>query len=242
MNFTSSPPESGAGIGLAIARRLSAEGARVVAADVSDEAVRRAAEVPGAVSLKADVTRQADIDALVAAARRLGRIDILVNNAGIVDRILPVGEMTDEVWDRVLAVNLTGPMKLARAVIPGMVDAGGGVIVNVSSVAGIVGGLGGAAYTASKHGLNGLTANIASSYLGTGVRCVGLAPGAIATGISIGGEPSERGMAMVNRRMSDNPPSGVAEQMADAVAFLASDEASFVNGTTLVADGGWIAG
>jgi NAD(P)-dependent dehydrogenase (short-subunit alcohol dehydrogenase family) len=232
----------GAGIGLAIVQRFVAEGAKVVAADVTESGVASAATVPGVVSLRADVTQQADIDALVAAARKLGRIDILVNNAGIVDRFLPAGEMTDEVWDRVMAVNLTGPMKLCRAVIPGMVEQGSGVIVNVASIAGVVGGLGGAAYTASKHGLIGLTENIASSYLGTGIRCVGLAPGAIDTGISLGGEPSERGMAMIQRRLAANPPHGVAEQMANAVLFLASDEASFVNGTTLIADGGWVAG
>lgn len=232
----------GAGIGLAIVQRFVDEGAKVVAADVTDSGVAAAAAIPGVVSVRADVARQADVDALVAAARKLGKIDILVNNAGIVDRILPVGEMTDEVWEHVLAVNLTGPMRLSRAVIPAMVEQGSGVIVNVASVAGVVGGLGGAAYTSSKHALIGLTENIAASYLGTGVRCVGLAPGAIATGISIGGEPSERGMAMLQKRMGDGPPTGVAEQMANAVLFLASDDASFVNGATLVADGGWIAG
>ncbi|MGI9254397.1 MAG: SDR family oxidoreductase [Thermomicrobiales bacterium] len=231
----------GAGIGLAIAQRFVREGAKVIAGDLTETAVAAAAAVPGVVSVKADVSRQADIDALVAEALKFGKLDILVNNAGIVDRFLPVGEMTDEVWDHVLAVNLTGPMKLSRAAIPHMLKAGKGVIVNVASVAGVVGGLGGAAYTSSKHALIGLTENIAASYGADGIRCVGVAPGAIATGISLGGDPSERGMAMLTKRMMGGPPSGVADDMANVVLFLASDEASFVNGSTLVADGGWTA-
>jgi NAD(P)-dependent dehydrogenase (short-subunit alcohol dehydrogenase family) len=231
----------GAGIGLAIVQRFAAEGATVISGDVTETGIAAAAAIEGVTSLRSDVSQQADIDALVAAAMEHGKIDILVNNAGIVDRFLPAGEMTDEVWDRVVAVNLTGPMKLSRAVIPSMLEAGSGVIINVSSIAGTTGGLGGAAYTSSKHGLIGLTQNTAAMYGRDGIRCVGLAPGAIATGISLGGDPSERGMAMLNRSIATPPPTGNAEQMADVVLFLASDEASFVNGTTLIADGGWMA-
>src|ERR1051325_732870 len=101
---------AGSGIGLAITRRFMDEGAHVVAVDRCDEHLVQFYEVPSVMPVRADVTVQAEVDLVLAAAQSLGRLDILCNNAGIVDRFLPVGEMTDEVWDRVLGVNLTGPM------------------------------------------------------------------------------------------------------------------------------------
>jgi NAD(P)-dependent dehydrogenase (short-subunit alcohol dehydrogenase family) len=130
----------------------------------------------GVTPVQANVTAQADVDTLVQTAEGLGGIDILVNNAGIMDAFLPVGEVTDAVWQRVLAVNLTGPMMLSRAVLPAMLNAGRGVIINVSSAAGLSGGKAGAAYTASKHGLVGLTKSIATAYAVDGIRCVAITP------------------------------------------------------------------
>jgi short chain dehydrogenase len=118
--------------------------------------------------------------------------------AGIVDRLLPVGELTDEVWERVLAVNLTGPMLAMRAAIPAMLRAGGGVIVNVSSIGGLFGARGGAAYAASRHGLIGLTKNVAATYGRDGIRAIAVCPGAVDTGISLGGAPSPKGFAALN--------------------------------------------
>jgi len=216
-------------------------GARVIAADVLDERLAQLYERPGVTALRADVTSQADVDTLVATAERLGRLDVVCNNAGIVDRFLPAGEMTDEVWTRVLDVNLTGPMRLARAAIPLMLRAGRGVIINTASVAGLVGGRAGAAYTASKHGLIGLTRNIAATYGRDGIRCVAIAPGGVNTGISPGGEPSQRGYATLSATLSTNVRSAEPVEIANIAVFVASDEASFVNGTVLVADGGWLA-
>jgi NAD(P)-dependent dehydrogenase (short-subunit alcohol dehydrogenase family) len=232
---------AGSGIGLAMTNKFMEAGARVIAADVLDERLAQFAERPGITALRADVTSQADVDMLVSTAERLGRLDVVCNNAGIVDRFLLAGEMTDEVWNRVLDVNLTGPMRLARAAIPLMLRAGRGVIINTASVAGLVGGRAGAAYTASKHGLIGLTRNIAATYGRDGIRCVAIAPGAVNTGISPGGEPSQRGYATLSSTLSTNIRTAEPVEIASAAVFLASDEASFVNGTVLVADGGWTA-
>jgi NAD(P)-dependent dehydrogenase (short-subunit alcohol dehydrogenase family) len=232
---------AGSGIGLAMTQRFIEEGARVVAGDITDAGLARLEALAGATPLRADVTVRADAERLVATAEGLGRLDIVCNNAGIVDRFLPVGELTDEVWARVLAVNLTGPMLLSRAAIPVMLRAGGGVIINTASVAGIAGSRAGAAYTASKHGLIGLTKNIAATYGADGIRCVAIAPGGVNTGITLGGEPSERGYAALNRTLPAMPRAGEPAEIANVAVFLASDEASFVNGAVIVADAGWLA-
>lgn len=232
---------AGRGIGMAITKRLVADGAVVIGADIADDTVAAAAAIPGVVSLKADIATHKGISALVGAANERGGAAILVNNAGIVDRFLGADEMDDQIWDHVLAVNLTGPMRLMRAVLPGMLAKKRGAIVNIASVAGIEGGLAGAAYTASKHGLIGLTMNTAAMYGGDGIRCNAVAPGAINTGISIGGEPSPRGMAMLQTVMPSNFRSGEPDEIAGVVSFLVSPDASYVNGATLIVDGGWTA-
>lgn len=232
---------AGSGMGLAMTKRFLAEGARVVAADIADAHLQVLAELDGVTPVRADVTAQADIDQLVAAAEGLGRLDVVVNNAGIVDRFLPAGEVTDELWERVMAVNLTGPLRLIRAALPAMLRAGSGVIINIASVGGLAGARAGAAYVASKHGLIGLTRNVAATYGADGIRCVAIAPGGVNTGISIGGQPSERGFAALNRTLPANLRTGEPDEIAGVAAFLASDDASFVNGAVLVADGGWLA-
>lgn len=232
---------AGSGIGLAVTRRFLEEGARVIGVDITEKGLAQLAELKGVVPVKADVSDLAEVEnAIATAIQQFGRIDILVNNAGIVDRFLPVAELTDEVWNHVLAVNLTGPFLTARAALPHMIKAGKGVIVNVASVAGVGGGRAGAAYTASKHGLIGLTENIAATYGGDGIRCVAVAPGGVNTGISIGGQPSEKGYATLQKTFSTNFRQGEPEELANVILFLASDEASFVNGANLVADGGWL--
>jgi NAD(P)-dependent dehydrogenase (short-subunit alcohol dehydrogenase family) len=165
----------------------------------------------------------------------------VVNNAGIMDRFLPAGEVNDAVWERVMAVNVTGPLRLSRAALPAMLRAGTGVIINIASIGGVAGVRGGAAYVASKHGLIGLTRNIAATYGADGIRCVAIAPGAVNTGIPTGGEPSERGLAALNRTFPANLRTGEPGEIASVAAFLASDDASFVNGAVLIADGGWLA-
>lgn len=232
---------AGSGMGLAMTRRFVEEGARVVGGDIDEAHLEVLRAIPGVTPVRADVTKQADIDQLVAAAEGLGRLDIVVNNAGIVDRFLPAGEVTDELWERVFAVNLTGPMRLSRAALPAMLRAGKGVIINIASVGGLAGARAGAAYVASKHGLIGLTRNIAATYGADGIRCVAIAPGGVNTGIPLGGNPSERGFAALNRTLPTNLRTGEPGEIASVAAFLASDDASFVNGAVLVADGGWLA-
>jgi NAD(P)-dependent dehydrogenase (short-subunit alcohol dehydrogenase family) len=233
---------AGSGIGRAIAELFAAEGARVLASDVSPEKLAALATTPGLQTLAGDVSKDADCAAMVKAAQdRYGGLDVLVNNAGVMDRFLPVGELDDALWQRVIGVNLTGPMQLSRAAIGPMTARGGGVIVNIASVGGLAGTRGGAAYVASKHGLLGLTKNIAATYLDAGIRCVAICPGGVDTGIPIGGQPSARGYAAIQKVIPSNPRSAQAAEIARLALYLASEDASFVNGTAVVADGGWLA-
>jgi NADP-dependent 3-hydroxy acid dehydrogenase YdfG len=150
---------AGSGIGLATAVRFAQEGARVVGCDVSDQRVEEGGAAIGAAGahgevIVADISTQEGCDLLIGRATdRLGLVDVLANVAGIMDAFLPVDAVDDATWRRVMAVNLDGPMRLIRAVLPGMVERGSGSIVNVASVGGLKGGTAGAAYTASKHGL-----------------------------------------------------------------------------------------
>lgn len=232
---------AGSGIGLAITRRFIEEGARVVGGDVVADHLAKLGTIAGVIPVQADVTIQADVDALIAAAKKAGGVDIVCNNAGIMDRFLPAGEVPDDVWSRVLAVNLTGPMRVARAALPHMLNAKRGVILNIASVGGFEGARAGAAYTASKHGVIGLTKNIAATYAADKIRCVAIAPGAVNTGIPLGGEPSKRGYSALEKTLGSNPRVGEASEIANLAAFLASDEASFITGATITVDGGWTA-
>lgn len=233
---------AGSGIGQATAQLFHAEGAKLVVTDYQPGGLERLPRSERIVAVQGDVSARADAERMVGTAvERFGRIDILCNVAGIMDRFLPVAEVTDEVWDRVLAVNLSGPMYTSRAAIPAMLKQGGGVILNVASVGGLFGARAGAAYTASKHGLIGLTKNVAAAYGKDGIRCVAVCPGAVSTGISLGGEPSAKGYETLNRTLPANLRVGEAGEIAALMLFLASDEASFVNGTALVVDGGWTA-
>lgn len=239
---------AGSGMGLAIAKLFAKEGARVVAVDMNGDAVEAAVrdikDAGGeAVAVAGNVTQQSDIDKMVeTATNTFGSLDILVNNAGIMDNFLTVGEVTDEVWDRVIAVNLTGPMKLARAAIQVMdKQDSGGVIINNASVGGLFGTRGGASYVASKHALIGLTKNIAATY-GTfnKIRANAIAPGGVNTNIGATiTAPSELGMRAIQG--AGEAPMGEPEQIAKVALFLASDDSSFVNGDVLKADGGWTA-
>lgn len=236
---------SGSGMGRAMAELFAAEGANVVAADVVEDRVRtvvQGIEQAGgrATGLVADVSKAADVNRMVdEAIRRFGAVDILVNNAGIMDRMMPADEVEDEVWERVMAVNLTGPFLACRRVLPHMVERGKGVIINVASIGGLEGGRAGAAYTASKHGVVGLTKNIAWTYLEKGIRAVAICPGAVETAIGVGGVPSQAGLARAQKGMVTMPRPGKPEEIARVALFLASDEASYTNGAVVTVDGGW---
>ncbi len=232
---------AGSGIGLATTQVFNEEGARVVAVDVASERLDQLAGLDGVETITADVSVRDDAERMIArAVERFGKLDVLVNNAGILDKFLPVGELTDEVWNHVLAVNLTGPMMACRAAIPLMLAQGSGVIVNLSSVAGLTGAKGGAAYTVSKHGVLGLTRNIAVTYGRDGIRAIAICPGATDTNIDIT-DLSPRGESSINRIHEASPRWADPREIAAVIAFVSSDEASFVNGAAIVADGGWTA-
>jgi NAD(P)-dependent dehydrogenase (short-subunit alcohol dehydrogenase family) len=177
--------------------------------------------------------------AVVAAAG--GRVDALANVAGIMDAFLPPAEVDDATWERVFAVNVTAVMRLTRAVLPLMLGAGGGAIVNVSSEASLRASASGVAYTASKHAVNGLTKSTAVFYRGQGVRANAVAPGPVATNIEAPFK-SEHAAGVLGPIMQTTiPPVATAEQLAATICWLLSDDASNVNGAILPSDGGWSA-
>lgn len=239
---------SAGGIGKAIAQAFAAEGAKLVLGDIEGEKLdATVAELKSsgvqAVGLRVNIADENDANALVDLAKsEFGRLDVLVNNAGIMDRFLPVGEVTDDIWNRVLAVNLNGPMYTMRRAIPIMIEEGGGAIVNVTSAAGLGGGYAGVAYTASKHGVVGLTKNSAFMYAPKGIRVVGIAPGGINSGISLGGAPSEFGYARLGARLATMPRVGEMAEIANVVVFAASEKASYLSGAIIPVDGSWLAG
>jgi NAD(P)-dependent dehydrogenase (short-subunit alcohol dehydrogenase family) len=233
------------GMGLAIAKLFIAEGAKVVAADWHAEAMASvAAEIGGGiVGITADVSKEDQAVAMIdRAVAEFGRLDILVNNAGVMDLFQSVADVSNETWRHVLAVNLDGPMFAMRRAVPIMLKQGGGAIVNVSSVAGVGGGSAGAAYTASKHALNGLTKSTAFQYAKLGIRCNAIASGGVTTNIMQSVDPAKLDQAALGRLgvyHAANPGTLEPIDIANLVLFLASDEARYVNGTIIPADMGW---
>ena len=233
---------AGAGIGRATALRLAREGARVVAADISKERledlVAEFGELP-LVPVSGDIAGEDSIRQIVAAAD--GRVDVLVNNVGIMDGFLPPAEVDDATWERVLAVNLTATMRATRAVLPLMLGAGRGAIVNVSSEAGFRASASGVAYAASKAAVNSLTRSTALFYRQQGIRCNAVAPGPVATAIEAPWLSTLAGQVLGPIMQATIPPIARAEELAAAITWLASDDASNVNGVVLASDGGWSA-
>ena len=238
---------AGAGMGKAIANGFAAEGATIVAGEIDGARLNTlVSELTGQgakiVGVQGNVANPDDCNKLIDTAKReFGQLDILVNNAGIMDRFVPVAEMTDELWERVLGVNLNGQMYTCRRALPIMLEQGHGVIVNFSSAAGLGGGFAGAAYTVSKHGVVGLTRSIATMYAKKGIRCVAICPGGVNTGMPLGGAPSEFGYAQLMPGMATMPRMGEPTEVANAVLLVASDDASFVNGAIIPVDGGLLA-
>lgn len=227
---------AGSGIGKATAERILREGGRVIAVDIAED--RLSALSGDVVAVAGDITKQADIDRIVAAAG--DRIDGLANIAGIMDDMTPVHEVGDDVWRRVFAVNVDGTFLLSRAVIPVMLAAGTGSIVNIASEAGLRGSAAGAAYTASKHAVVGLTKSAAFMYSHLGLRINAVAPGPVATGIqaSFG---SELGAERIRAAMTLLPAVAQPEQLAASITFLLSDDGTNISGAILASDGGWSA-
>ncbi len=233
------------GIGRAVALQLAVEGATVVAVDVDAEELATTRKLIESVdreatTVVADVTDQADI-ARVIGALEDQRVDLLANVAGVMDHFLPVTELDDATWDRVLAVNLTGPMRLCRAVIPFMLADHHGVIVNVSSIGGLTGAVAGSAYTASKHGLIGLTRSIAALYAEDGIRAVAVCPGAVETNIGRSAFPtSPWAYRRLERSFNNSIRTAKPNEIATIICWLGSDEAININGAVITADGGWM--
>ncbi|PRX46649.1 NAD(P)-dependent dehydrogenase (short-subunit alcohol dehydrogenase family) [Prauserella shujinwangii] len=226
------------GIGRATASRVAREGGRVVAVDLVAEGLDTlAAELDSSdvVPVPADVTKQADIERVVAAAG--DRVDGLANVAGVVDDFTPVHEVSDAMWQRVFAVNVDGLFRLTRAVVPVMLSAGSGSIVNIASESALRGSAAGVAYTASKHAVVGITRSAAFMY-GPGIRVNAVAPGGVATGMAAG-EMSEFGRRRTADFLTLMPPIATAAQLAASITFLLSDDGVNVSGAVLPSDGGW---
>lgn len=234
------------GIGRAVAERLAAEGASVLACDVDErdlaETEKAIIDVGGTVTTVAgDVSVQADVDRIVAALPG-GRIDLLAGVAGIMDFFLPVTEVDDAMWDRVMAVNVTGPMRLSRAVLPLMRAAGRGSIVNVSSIGGLTGAVAGTAYVTSKHALIGMTRSIAVLYADDGVRANVVCPGGVETNIGRTATPKVPwAFERLQKSFARTTRTAQPDEIATLVSWLGSDEAINVNGAVVTSDGGFTA-
>lgn len=236
----------GSGIGRAIVERFAAEGARVVIADIVPERAEETARLiieagAQAIGHGVDVADAASVEAMANAARdAFGRVDILVNNAAVRagDTILDTDEAT---WDRSLDVVLKGAYLCAKAIVPGMIERGGGVILNIGSVNGRY-AIGGAAYSAAKAGLLNLTANMAIHFGPDGVRVNAIAPGTVRT--PIWAERIANTPHLFDRLTRWYPLGrvGEPEDIASAALFLCSDAAAWITGVTLPVDGGFLAG
>lgn len=237
----------GSGIGRDVSLHFAREGAVVAVSDVELRFAERTVEEIAAAGGRAhafalDVTDPKAVTGFVeAAARRLGRADVLVNNAGVRE-IVSVLDLTYEEWSRVIGINLTGVFLCAQAFARHVVAQGGkGAIVNLASTLGIVAAPNRAAYTASKHGVVGLTKEMAMELGEKGIRVNAVGPGVIRTPLTEryfqDGEQAQkiRSIHAVGRW-------GETGEVAKAILFLASDEASFITGTTLIVDGGWTIG
>lgn len=236
---------AGSGIGRGIAIRLANEGAHVVVADISEAGLQKTLSILSdagheARSVVADVSKVDQVDGMIQAATEAwGRVDILCNNAGVLDGITPLAEISDELWNKVQSINVSGVFYACRRAIPIMIEQGAGVIVNISSLAGMRGGRGGAAYTASKHAVLGLTRNVAWYYGRKGIRANAVCPGAIESNMHSGDEMHAEGISHFVRSGGMIPVPGTPADVAGAVAFLASEDGRYINGAELKVDSGW---
>ncbi|HEV7863672.1 MAG TPA: 3-oxoacyl-ACP reductase family protein [Acidimicrobiia bacterium] len=231
---------AGRGMGQAIAERLAAEGARVAVTDVDREsALAAAGKLDGAAGFRLDITDatevSAGIDEIVAA---LGPIDALVNNAGW-DRLAPFLETDEDLWDRIIDINLRGPIRMTKAVLPQMVERQGGRIVNISSDAGRVGSTGEAVYSACKAGIIGFGKTVAREMARHGITVNAICPGPTATPLleSMVGEGNDKLIDSLKRGIPMRRL-GLPEDIAGAVAFVVSEDAGFITGQTLSVSGG----
>ena len=239
---------AGSGMGKAMATLFAKEGAKVIISDINLEAISDViSEITTkggiATAIVANVTKEKDVQNMIdAAVGTYGTLDILVNNAGIMDNFVPAESITDELWEKVFAVNITGPMRAIRKALPIFIAKKAGIIVNIASAGGLLGSRAGASYTASKHAVVGLTRNVGFQYAKLGIRCNAIAPGAVNTNIGKTiYNPDAFGMERAMAGISLNPRVGEPDEIARIALFLACDDSSFINGAIITADAGWTA-
>ncbi len=235
---------SSKGIGFACAATMLAEGARIMITDIASDSLAQSSSILGVSSerlahMAHDVGSEKDWDKVLAqTVERFGRLDILVNNAGI-SQMRPMDVVTESEWYDVIRINLTGPFLGARVAMRQMREqGGGGAIINLSSVAGLIGVEGMPAYTASKGGVRLLTKNIALEGAKESIRCNSVHPGMILTDILLDPIENAPGTLEAVQAMIPAGRPGSAQEVANVVLFLASDESSYMTGTELVVDGG----
>jgi 2-hydroxycyclohexanecarboxyl-CoA dehydrogenase len=230
---------AGRGMGKAMAQRLTDEGARVAVTDIDEKtAVATAAELDGAAGFRLDITDAAEVAATVdEIAGALGPIDALVNNAGW-DQLSPFLDTDEDLWDRIIDINLRGPIRMTKAVLPRMVERQAGRIVNISSDAGRVGSTGEAVYSACKAGIIGFSKTVAREMARHGITVNAVCPGPTAT-------PLLESMVGDHEKLIESLKRGIPlgrlgepEDIAGVVAFMVSDDAGFITGQTLSVSGG----
>jgi len=231
---------AGRGIGKAIATRLAAEGARVAVADLDVETASATAKEigGGAIAVKMDVTDTASVQGGVAEiVKQLGPVDVLVNNAGW-DKVEPFVKSQEETWDRVIAINLKGPIRCARAVLDSMIERKRGKIVSISSDAGRVGSTGEAVYSAAKAGVIGFSRTLARETARYSINVNVVCPGPTNTPLLQDIAGGNDKLIESLRKAIPMGRTGEPDDIAGAVAFLASDDAGFITGQTLSVSGG----
>jgi NAD(P)-dependent dehydrogenase (short-subunit alcohol dehydrogenase family) len=233
------------GFGREAARRFVAEGARVVLGDIQEDAVAGVAESLGeaAIHRRCDVTREEDVAALVdAAVESFGQLDVMYNNAGIVGAVGPISTMPADEWQLTLDIHLNGSFYGCKHAARVMMPRETGSIINMASTAGLLGGQGPHAYAVAKHGLIGLTKNVAAELCHYGIRVNCIAPAGMATAMVAGLAGDPEAIEATKERLAKTSPlkgrPGMAEDVANAALWLASDESGYTNGLTLTTDAG----
>lgn len=232
------------GIGRAMAVAFARQGARLALADVDASGLQETVNLANkekaeAIAITADVSKSADVKRMVdEAVAKFGRLDAACNNAGIEGEQAPTAECTEANWDRVIGINLKGVWLCMKYEIPAMLKQGGGAIVNMASVAGLVGFAGIPAYVASKHGINGLTRAAALEYATQGIRVNSICPGVIDTPMIVRFTHGDNEARQQMEAMHPMERMGRPEEIAAAAVWLCSDEASFVTGHAMPVDGG----
>lgn len=237
---------AGSGMGKAQAKLFAKEGAKIIAADIDMDSIEKTvneikADGGEAYAVKIDVSDKKSVDEGVEKGlEKYGQIDILSNTAGILDDYKPTLDTSEELWDRIIGINLKGVYYMTNAVLPQMVEKERGTILNFASIAAFVAGGGGAAYTASKHAIAGYTKQLSFDYGKKGIRVNAIAPGAVETGMTK--DIFEEGSADVMDSVKSVPAGryGQPEEIANVALFLVSDESSFMHGVVVPVDGGWL--